>query len=535
VTPPAPDTVYDTVIIGSGFGGSMVAHELVHAGERVLLIERGEWVTRGPHNWGSEGVGLRTPHYTRETPLDVRTDRGRSDGGLFACVGGQSVFYGGASLRFRPRDFEPAPEITGDSGAEWPYDYAELEPYYSRVEQMIRVAGEDDGDPTQGFRSVRYSQRAGELAPISRRVEQAARRLGLRPFRLPLAINYPAGDGARRPAECIACRTCDGYACAIEAKNDLATRVLPDLVARGLELAVNTVAVRLLTRGREIVGVECVDRVTGLQTRYVGRKFVLAAGALASPHLLLASGLERLNPGSRVIGRYLMRHLNLVCFGVFARRPNPERVFDKQIAILDFYYGYPGIRTPSGKLGSIQQLTPPEGLVRAYFGTPLGSIAGFLVCLLSGLLCIAEDQPQIENGVAIDPTVRDRFGFPLLRVRHAYSPRDRAAGAALIRKAKDILREAGALFSLVHPIDTFSHAVGTVRMGTDPGTSALDPWCWYRGVDNLWVVDGSFMPRAGGVNPSLTIAANALRVGEHLAGGRRAGASTRDLAARTHG
>ncbi len=119
--------------------------------------------------------------------------------------------------------------------------------------------------------------------------------------------------------------------------------------------------------------------------------------------------------------------------------------------------------------------------------------------------------------MAIDPTVRDRFGFPQLRVRHSYSPRDRAAGAALARKAREILREAGALFSIVHPIDTFSHAVGTVRMGTDPATSALDPHCWFRGVDNLWVVDGSFMPRAGGVNPSLTIAANALGVGEHLA------------------
>ena len=533
----APDEPYDAIIVGSGFGGAMVAHALVTAGERVLLIERGDWVPRGAHNWEPEGVGLRTPFYSRETPLDIRTDRGRTSGGLFTCVGGQSVFYGGATLRFRPGDFDQHPEILGDSGAEWPYDYAELEPYYTRVERLLGVAGESSADPTEGFRSLPYPRRPGELAPISRRLATAAERLGLHPFRLPLAIAYPEAGAGPGPGECIACRTCDGYACAVEAKNDLATRVLPELLGRGLRVEVNTVAVRLASRGREIVGVDCVDRQTGINTRRVARKYILAAGALASPQLLLGSGLDRFNPGAGVIGRYLVRHLNLVTFGVFARRPNPERVFDKQIAIHDFYFGHPSIRTPAGKLGGIQQLTPPEDLVRAYLGTPLGQVAAAVVRLLSGLLCIAEDQPRYENGVAIDPTVRDRFGLPQLRVRHRYSARDRVAGRALVRKAREILREAGALVSFVHPIDTFSHAVGTVRMGVDPARSALDAFCWFRGIDNLWVVDGSFMPRAGGVNPSLTIAANALRVGEHLAGLTRTamGGANTARGARVHG
>jgi choline dehydrogenase-like flavoprotein len=130
---------------------------------------------------------------------------------------------------------------------------------------------------------------------------------------------------------------------------------------------------------------------------------------------------------------------------------------------------------------------------------------------------MAEDQPRYDNHVAIDLSRTDRFGLPQLTVTHYYSERDVAACNALIKKAREILRQAGALFCYVHHIKTFSHAVGTVRMGKDPTTSALDEFCRFRGVDNLYVVDGSFMPTSAGLNPSLTISANALRVGEHIA------------------
>jgi choline dehydrogenase-like flavoprotein len=519
---------YDTIVIGSGFGGTMVAHELVNAGERVLLIERGDWVTRGPENWEAEGIGLRGPHYSRDTPYDVFTDYGRSQAGAFACVGGQSVFYGGASLRMREADFTRDPEIVADSDAEWPYDYAALEPYYTRVEHLLHVAGAAGQDPTEGFRSGDYAQPPGELAPISRRIDGAAKRLGLHPFPLPLAIAYSSARGGG----CVRCRTCDGYACAVHAKNDLATQVLPDLLARGLRLEVNTIAIRLATRGRRVIGVDCVRRDTGERVRRSARRFVVAGGALASPHLLLASGLDRLNPGGGVIGRYLMRHNNAVVLGIFRQRPNPERVFDKQLAIHDFYFGHPTVRNPAGKLGGLQQFTPPQDLVRAHLGGALGAISAMPVPFMTGLLCIAEDQPRFENHVSLDPFVRDRHGVPRLRIRHRYSARDAAARAALIRKSREILIEAGALFTAVRKIDTFTHAAGTVRMGIDPARSALDGHCQFRGVENLWVVDGSFMPRSGAVNPSLTIAANALRVGEHLARMRSGAAGARAPVAR---
>jgi choline dehydrogenase-like flavoprotein len=144
--------------------------------------------------------------------------------------------------------------------------------------------------------------------------------------------------------------------------------------------------------------------------------------------------------------------------------------------------------------------------------------AATLVSHATGLLVIAEDQPRRENGVSLDWTNSDRFGLPRLRVTHAHTERDEAAAAALVVHAKRILREAGARLTYVHSIETFSHALGTVRMGHDPRMAPLDEHGRFRGLDNLYVVDASALPRSAGVNPSLTIAANALRIGFGLAG-----------------
>ncbi|HEY3011159.1 MAG TPA: GMC family oxidoreductase [Gemmatimonadales bacterium] len=500
-------TFYDALVIGSGFGGTMAAHTLIHAGQRVLMLERGGWVRRGFHNWSEDQVGLLSEHYLTESPYLVYDERGRSTIGAFSCVGGPSVFYGGVALRFREEDFESNPDLDGNSGAAWPYAYGDLEPYYAAAERIIGVAGETGKDPTEPRRSGPYGGAPGQLSEISSRITDAARRLGFRPFRLPLAINY--GAASARSA-CVACGTCDGFACAIGAKNDLATSVLPNLVDGGLELRPYTVAVRILAERGRVTGVICADPRNGERTIYRARCVVLAAGALGSPHLILASGIHRCNPGGHVVGRYLMRHLNRIVFGVF---PGAfESRFQKQIGIHDLYFGDPEAGEPRGKLGGIQQVgTPPGSLVRQQLAGPLGAVCAPLARHLTGLLTIAEDQPQFDNRVVLDSSHSDRFGLPRLSVSHRYTRRDRTASNVLMRAARAVLRKAGAWAFYQHQIRTFSHAVGTVRMGRDPRTSALDQYGRFRGLDNLFVLDGSFMPRSSGVNPSLTIAANALR------------------------
>jgi choline dehydrogenase-like flavoprotein len=481
---------YDAIVIGSGFGGAMAARVLIDAGWSVLMLERGDWVRRGPENWASEGVGPLTPHYS----IESRT---------FHCVGGPSVFYGGVAFRFRAQDFEHTPEIVGDSGACWPWSYRDLEPYYTEAEYLLGVAGTEGADPKERERTAPYPQRPAALAPVSMRIERAARELGCRPFPLPLAINYSRDPD--RPI-CVRCGTCDGFACAIGAKNDLATVVLRPLIRRGLGLKAKTIVTGLLAARGRVRGVTAIDRETGRTTTYRARAVVLAAGAMASPRLLLSSGLCSHNSAGHLVGRYLMRHHNEIVFGVFPKPPNPDGGFHKQLAIHDYYFGHPSIHAPLGKLGGIQQLaTPPVALVRAQMPRLLGAVLAPSVNHLTGLLTIAEDQPRYENRVGLEG------------VTHRYSDRDVAASRALTGRARAILRRAGAWGFYRHRIETFSHAVGTVRTGVDPVTSPLDEDCRFRGLDNLWVVDGSVMPTSAGVNPSLTIAAIALRAAHRMA------------------
>ncbi len=506
----------DTLVIGSGFGGVMAAYPLVMAGERVVMLERGDWVARGPHNWEIAHAHELSPHFCPDAPYHVEDARRPRRGGSFHCVGGPSVFYGGVALRLRERDFAPGAPIVGDSGAEWPFDYHELSRYYDWAESLLGVAGDDADDPTAPPREAPYPQRPAPFTAPARRMADAARRLGLHPFPLPLAINYTAS--AARTA-CRLCCTCDGFACAVGAKNDLATGIIPLLQEAGMALSPNIVAVQLAVEGRRVTGVVGVDRRTGERRTFQARRVILAAGTLATPHLLLASGLDRHSSAPQAIGRYLTRHHNLLAMGVFARATNPGAEFHKQVAIHDYYFGAPGVDPSIGKLGCIQQITAPgRAFVRRILPAPVGHLAAIGVPNVLALLCITEDQPLAGNHVAIDPTSRDAHGLPALRIHHRYTPRDRAAGRALVRQARRLLREAGALVSVVHDLRSFSHAVGTVRTGSDARHAPLAPDGRFHGLDNLYITDGSAMPTSGGVNPSLTIAARALRVGAALAG-----------------
>ena len=145
----------------------------------------------------------------------------------------------------------------------------------------------------------------------------------------------------------------------------------------------------------------------------------------------------------------------------------------------------------------------------------------------TGLLAIAEDEPRRENRVEVHRTRSDRYGIARAIITHRYTRRDLAAGKYLAGVARAVLWAAGARVVPTYLVRTLSHAVGTLRMGPDPRTAPLDRWCRFRGIHNLWVADGSFMPRSAGVNPSLTIAANALRVAEHIAGARSVGHGSR--------
>lgn len=510
----------DVVVVGSGFGGAMAARSLVDAGLDVLLAERGPWVPRGEHNWEPGGTLEVTP-YHRPDGRRLNGSGPADEISTTACVGGPSVFYGGVSLRFREGDFDPPPGITADSGASWPVGYGDLRADYRRAERMLGVAGRAGEDPTEPPREGPYPAEPGELSAVSRGLAETARGMGLRPFRLPLAINH-GRDGDR--TRCVRCNTCDTFACAVGAKNDLAVTVLPRLLRRGLTLRPNTVVTGLETSGGRVRGVELWDRRTASRDSVSTRAVVLAAGALGTPRLLAASGLRERNPAGGAVGRYLTRHCSAIAFGFFPRVPAEHDVFHKQIGVNDYYFGERGASAGGngagepGKLGNLQQVqTPANGVIRAGLPEAVADALQPAARRLVGLLALAEDRPRAENRVELDRGRAGPSGLPEVAVRHEYADRDLAARSFLVSRAERILRRAGAAFCYVHEIDTFSHALGTVRMGADPGSAPLTPAGRYRGIDNLWVSDGSALPTSGGVNPSLTIAANALRVGRGVA------------------
>jgi choline dehydrogenase-like flavoprotein len=508
---------HDVVIVGSGMGGAMAAHALVDAGLDVLMIERGVPVDRGEHNWARDAVLELSPYYTRESHYLVRgDDRGRR--GTFQCVGGPAVFYGGVALRLRETDFSASPEVVGDSGAEWPFGYDEMAPHYATAERILGVAGRPGENHTDPPGTDGYAQVAPEAQGPARLMWDTARDLGLRPSHLPLAIDFDGLDTQTGP--CVRCGTCDGYACAVGAKREPASAILPRLVNAGLKLVTNTVVVRLLRTGSRVDGVIGVDRATGRRHTFRGDRYILAAGALGSPHLVLASGLEGASPARDWIGRCLMRHCNGIVYGLFPEPLAGARTFHKQVGIFDHYGGGDdGGRNGTGdKLGCLQSIhPPPPGMIQDRLPGFLGGIADPLADRCAGLLAIAEDEPRRENRVSLSRSESDRYGLVRAVVTHRYTARDIDARDRLARVARSVLKTAGARITHMFPIRTFSHAVGTLRMGADPRTSPLDESSRFRGIDNLWVTDGSFMPRSGGVNPSLTIAANALRAAGRIA------------------
>jgi len=513
---------HEVIVVGSGFGGAMVAWPLVQEGVDVVMFERGSAVSRGPHNWDASATVMRSPYYTEGPRYTADTDRSVAERHAYACVGGPSVFYGGVSLRFRERDFAPEAEISTDSGAQWPFGYETLSPYYDRVERILGVAGRAGEDPTEPPRSIDYPVPPSELSDVARIIARAATSQGLHPFRLPLAINYAERANQRA---CVECDTCDTFPCAIKAKNDIDVRVLAALVEQGLHLRPDTAVTEVLVEGRRCVGVSYVDQRSGARSTATADRVVLAGGALGSAQLVLASRLEELNPAGDAVGRYLTRHCSGISFGAYRWIPQYEGRFHKQIGIHDYYHGDPEGRAPSGPLGNVQQSqTPNLGTVRGELSKAAAAVLSPFVRRVTGLLVMAEDRPQYTNRVTLDRSGTDASGFPGLHVHHRYADRDLEARRFLAKKARGIHRAAGALATYTHVIDTFSHVLGTLRMGVDPDSSPLDDGGRFRGVENLYVADGSALPTSAGVNPSLTISANAQRVGDIIVEDLRTGA-----------
>jgi choline dehydrogenase-like flavoprotein len=489
---------YDAVVIGSGAGGGVAAWALARSGRSVLLVERGGFTAAsGDH-------------------LDNR----RVDGGNAYTFGGGTRVYGAQAWRFTPEDFTMASTYgvpDGSALADWPVGYDDLEPFYTLAEYEIGVSGSDAGWPR---RSRPYPMPPVPRAPWGRRLERAAATLGMGTVAVPLAVNSVPYDG--RPA-CLACRECVGFACRVDAKNGSHNTVLARAAATGnLDIVLDTRVRRIRIINGKVTGVELAGGFVG------AGDVVVAAGAVESARLLLCSASDRepdgLGNNHDQVGRYLQGHVYGGALGVFDDvvadlvGPGPS------ISTHDFRHGVDGL-VGGGMLAD--EFVPTPVSTYAYL-RQAGLIGPHGLAGKQGMRHLARRMQRVVgpvqevtsagSRVRLDPSVTDADGVPVARVSGGLHANDLAGQRLLGERAADWLRAAGARTVVPYgppPADRPSagqHQAGTCRMGTDPRSSVTDPSGRVWGHDNLRVVDASVHVTNGGVNPVLTVFANALRV-----------------------
>ena len=511
------DKRFDVIIVGSGAGGGTLARQLAPSGKSILILERGDWLKREAENWDATAVFVQNRYISPETWYD-------RDGRPFQpqvhyFVGGATKMFGAALYRLRKEDFGELRHHDGISPA-WPISYDELEPYYARAERMYHVHGLRGRDPTEPPASGPYP-----CPPVSNepRIQQLSDNLtaaGYHPFPAPCAVMLDEQNMAY--STCIRCQTCDGFPCLVHAKSDAETvAVRPALEFPNVTLLRNAKALKLETNASGTAVTEVVADVAGQREVFRGDIVVVSCGAANSAKLLLMSANDKhprgLANGSDQVGRNYMFHNSQAVLAV-SLEPNPT-IFQKTIALNDFYFGMEGFEYPMGNIQMIGKSLGPM-----YRGEKPIETALLPMGLLDNLARHAvdfwlttEDLPDPENRV----TVNQDGDLTL-----SYTPNNQVARQKLYDKLKSMLGQLGMHPHHLIPRDIYmkteiplagcAHQVGTCRFGADPKTSVLDVNCKAHELDNLYVVDTSFFVSIGAVNPSLTAIANSMRVSEHL-------------------
>ena len=479
-----------------------MAHALSDTSARVLVIERGDFVPQEEENWDPEAVWKHLRYRANEQWLD---ERGRAfTPYTHYGVGGNTKFWGSVLYRLRREDFQAIEHVDGISPA-WPIDYDTLEPYYERAERLYHVRGQDGIDPTEPprgpFPYEAVPHQSGMAAIVERLREQ-----GLHPSPLPLGLMRVGEDDG-----CILCNTCNSFVCKVHAKSEAdVCCVRPAIKRPNVTLWTNANAKRLLTDpcGRTVQAVE-VERA-GEIVRVEAPLVVVSCGAVNSAALLLRSKNDKhprgLANSSGLVGRRYMAHLATMMQGFHPFRPN-STVFQKTVAINDFYLRGPRARFP---LGQIQSQGRTHG-VMAQTVVPWIPLWAYEAWVSRGVdwLVMSEDLPTVDNGIIVDDDGR---------IHLHYTPNNLAAHRQLVAETKRMLRRLGYWLVVKHShgAKNTTHQCGTLCFGTDPRASVLDPYCRAHDVENLFVVDASFFPSSAAVNPGLTIAAQALRVADHI-------------------
>ncbi len=529
----------DFAVVGSGAAGGVMARELAQAGFSVVLFEQGPRLTPTDFEhdelkyWflgGITNTRATSPQTFRTDPSQRAEQVGLRPALWYArTVGGSSLHYTANYWRFHEIDFNERSvlgPIAGTGLDDWPISYADLEPYYTKVDWEIGVSGLAGASPFDPPRSKPYPMPPLPVKSSGVLFERGARKLGLHPFPAPMVINSQPYRG--RPA-CVHCGFCHGFACEVTAKASTLTTMIPEAEATGhCEVRSDSYVVRLDTdKQRRVTGVSYFDSHKREHFQKA-RAVVVCANGAESPRLLLNSANSQYPQGlansSGLVGKYLMFNYSSRVLGVFEHELNEFKSVQVTRILHDFYQSDPKRGFYGG--GGLDARIGPQPIIWAArladHGPGWGSAYKERLAAFPRSMLVAAhgtSLPVANNSVSLDPELKDPWGMPAIRVTYKDHPDDLANARFLQARAAEILEAAGALRVEKAPIaeQNFSmHLLGTCRMGNDPAASVVDKFHRAHDVQNLFVCDGSSLVTSGRGQPTMTIQALAFRAAHHI-------------------
>jgi choline dehydrogenase-like flavoprotein len=505
---------YDIIIIGTGSGGSTISYKLASSGKRILILERGGFIPKEKENWDAHEVVTVGRYRPNDTWLDGEDKPFKPF--IHYNVGGNSKMYGAALFRFRESDFEEVKHFGGIS-PEWPLKYDVYEPYYTIAEQLYSAHGKRGMDPTEPWASNEYPLPPFTYEPLIKDLNALMEQIGLKPFPLPMGIKLPQ-DYTQTEAP-VMLENFDGFPDPTDSKADghiVALR--PALKNKNVTLITHAYVERLETDASGTKITKVIADVKGERMIFNADLVIIACGAVNSAALMLRSANDRhpngLANSSGHLGRNLMLHHN-GCLVAFTRDKINDCIFQKSLGLADFYNGADDSEYPLGEIQLMGRNDPDTILWLAESIYP-GKAYEELKQMTIDFWLTSEDLPSPENRVTLTKEGQ---------IKVYYSRNNYTAYEKLKDKLKEVFIKIGEIdhrFKNIQwagydlDISGMSHQNGTMRFGKDPATSVLDLNCKAHDLENLYVVDASFFPSCGAFNPSLTIAANALRVGDHI-------------------
>jgi choline dehydrogenase-like flavoprotein len=530
----------DFAVVGSGASGGVIARQLSQAGLSVVVLEQGPRLSPAAFDhdelkhWYLGGItndAVKNPQTFRNDPgKTAEHQKARPSLWYGRAVGGATLHYTANYWRFHEIDFKERSvlgAIDGTGFADWPITYADLEPYYTKVEWEIGVSGLAGVSPFDPPRTRPYPMPPLPVKSSGVLLERGARKLGLHPFPAPMAINSQPFRG--RPA-CVHCGFCHGFACEVVAKASTLTTVIPEAEATGrCEVRPDSYVARIeMNKQGRTTGVAYFDR--NRQERFQkARAVVVCANGAETPRLLLMSANAQFPHGlansSGVVGQYLMFNYSSRALGVFEHELNEYKSVQVTRIVHDFYdsdpkrghYGGGGLDARIGPQPTIWAIrTASEGPSwGSDYKARLKEFPRSMQVACHGTSLAVE-----SNNVTLDPDLKDAWGLPAIRVTYKDHPDDLANARFLQDRGAEILDAAGALRVTKAPVAEQSspmHLLGTCRMGNDPASSVVDKFHRSHDVPNLFICDGSSLVTSGRGQPTMTIQALAFRAGEHIA------------------